>query len=188
MTNKNRPDSVSDQVLISLRQIIRSIDMRSKHLVKLFGLTGPQLVILQAAARTEKTTASELARASSLSQATVTGILDRLENQGLIYRQRSRRDRRRVDVFTTTAGERMIASAPSLMQESFVEQFDELPDWEQHMILGSLRRIVALTEARKRSTHPRHSKDQEEARPGKHGRLSETTQNHRKPSIKNEKN
>jgi DNA-binding MarR family transcriptional regulator len=137
-----------------LRQIIRAIDLRSKRLVKQFGLTGPQLFILQETSRAVQTTASELARASSLSQATVTGILDRLEKRGLIVRQRSQSDRRRIHVSISSTGEDLLESAPPVMQESFIEQFDGLPDWEQHMILSSLRRIVALTDARQKATEP----------------------------------
>ena len=148
MNNKNKPLSTSDQVLISLRQIIRSIDLHSKQLVKQFGLTGPQLIVLQEVSRADQITASELARASSLSQATVTGILDRLEKRGLIARQRSQSDRRRVHVTMTTSGGNLLESAPPPMQESFIEQFECLQDWEQHMILSSLERVVALTDAR----------------------------------------
>lgn len=154
MNNKYRTFSISDQVLISLRQIIRSIDLHSKHLVKQFGLTGPQLIVLQEAALADQITASELAKASSLSQATVTGILDRLEKRGLILRQRSQSDRRRIHVTITAAGESLLESAPPPMQESFIEQFECLQDWEQHMILSSLKRVVALTNARKIAAAP----------------------------------
>ena len=154
MNNKNRPISTSDQVLIALRQIIRSIDLHSKRLVKQFGLTGPQLIILQEVALADHITASELAKASSLSQATVTGILDRLEKRGLIARQRSQSDRRRVHVSITSAGENLLESAPPPMQESFIEQFECLQDWEQHMILSSLKRVVALTDARQIAAAP----------------------------------
>lgn len=152
--NKSKPISTSDQVLIALRQIIRSIDLHSKRLVKQFGLTGPQLIILQEVSRAVQITASELALASSLSQATVTGILDRLEKRNLIARERSQSDRRRVHVTITTGGENLLASAPSPMQESFIEQFTCLQDWEQHMILSSLKRVVALTDARQISAAP----------------------------------
>jgi DNA-binding MarR family transcriptional regulator len=154
MSNKHKPLSISDQVLISMRQIIRSIDLHSKRLVKQFGLTGPQLVILQEVSRNDLTTASELARASSLSQATVTGILDRLENRGLVCRQRSQNDRRRIHVTITSSGEGLLDSAPPLMQESFTKRFESLQEWEQHMILSSLKRIVSLTNARQIDAAP----------------------------------
>ena len=38
--------------------------------------------------------------------------------------------------------------APPLMQESFVEQFNRLQDWEQSMILSSLQLLVSITDAK----------------------------------------
>ena len=150
----NAQKSISDAVLIALRQIIRSIDIRSKRLIKQFGLTGPQLIILQEIARAEETTASELAKAISLSQATVTGILERLERRALINRRRSNSDRRRVKVSATADGRQLLEAAPPLMQESFVEQFDRLQNWEQHMILSSLQRLVTMMDAKKIEAAP----------------------------------
>jgi DNA-binding MarR family transcriptional regulator len=146
--------SISDAVLIALRQIIRSIDIRSKRLVKHFGLTGPQLIILQEIARAEEITASELAKAISLSQATVTGILERLAKRDLIARRRSISDRRRIKVSVTKTGWQLLRDAPPLMQASFVERFDRLSDWEQHMILGTLQRLVVLMDAKQIEAAP----------------------------------
>jgi len=145
---------VSDSVLISLRQIIRAIDLHSKQLVKQFGLTGPQLVVLQEIARADEITPSQLAKAISLSQATVTGILERLEKRDLIARRRSNSDRRRIWVSSTPAGDQLLEAAPPLMQESFVEQFDRLQNWEQHMILSSLQRLVAMMDAKQIEAAP----------------------------------
>ena len=40
------------------------------------------------------------------------------------------------------------------MQESFTEQFLGLQSWEQHMILSSLQRLVAMMDARQISAAP----------------------------------
>ena len=136
--------SICDDMLIALRRIIRSIDLHSKHLVKEFGLTGPQVIILQEISRGGYISASELAQAISLSQATVTGILDRLEKRELILRKRSDHDRRRVLVEITADGKRLLETAPPPMQERFTEHFVGLEKWEQYMILSSLNRIVAM--------------------------------------------
>jgi DNA-binding MarR family transcriptional regulator len=154
MNPVSNQNSISDAVLIALRQIIRAIDLRSKSLVKQFGLTGPQLLILQEIARAEEITASELAKSISLSQATVTGILERLEKRTLITRRRSNSDRRRVKVSATPTGRQLLEAAPPLMQESFVEQFDRLQNWEQHMILSSLQRLVAMMDAKQIEAAP----------------------------------
>ena len=140
--------SVSDNVMIALRKIIQAIDMNSKKLVKRVGLTGPQLVILQEISNHGEVTAGEIARAVSLSQATVTGILERMEKRGLLARQRSDRDKRRIMVSITGTGEQVLRDAPPLMQEAFVERFTSLQDWEQTMILSALQRLVLIMDAR----------------------------------------
>ena len=154
MENSRNNASVCDDVLIAIRRIIQSIDLHSKRLVKEFGLTGPQLIILREISVSEEITASDISRAISLSQATVTGVLDRLEKRGYIARQRSEKDRRRTLVRITPAGNHILDAAPPLMQESFTDQFEELQAWEQHMILSSLHRLVALMDAKKIAAAP----------------------------------
>ena len=148
MENHQKNVSVQDEVLIAIRRIIQSIDLHSRRLVKKFGLTGPQLIILREISQSDEITASDISRAISLSQATVTGVLDRLEKRGYIVRKRSDRDRRRTLVETTQAGNHILATAPPLMQESFTKQFSDLQAWEQHMILSALHRLVAMMDAK----------------------------------------
>lgn len=134
-------------VLITLRRIIRAIDMRSRRLMQHSGFTGPQLLVLQALGQHEEITAGELAREVNLSQGTVTSILDRLEKRGLIQRIRSHTDRRKVYVTLTEEGVAQLASAPTLLQERFIQRFEELKDWEQHQILASLQRLAEMMDA-----------------------------------------
>ena len=134
----------SDDVLIAIRKIIRAIDIHSRRLLQKYGLTGPQLVILSEITREEKSTISQIASRASLSQGTVTSIIDRLEKRGFVVRARSDNDRRKVMVYATEQGLRVIASRPSLIQERFVARFDILEDWEKTQILSSLNRVVAM--------------------------------------------
>ena len=145
---------VCDQVLDCLRKIIQSIDLHSRFLAKRFGLTGPQLVILRQITHRSGTTAGEVAKAISLSQATVTGILERLERRGFIIRQRSDIDRRRILLRATERASAVLAEAPPVMQESFVAAFSRLPGWEQSMILSALQRLVVLMDLGKRRNPP----------------------------------
>lgn len=140
-------EPIENQVLLALRRIIRVIDIHSRTLFKHYGLTGPQLVILLEIAKFDEITPGRLARAVSLSQATVTGILDRLENRGLIARRRSTNDRRSVLVKTTSEADHMLDTGPPIMQGSFLEAFRCLEDWEQTNILSSLQRLVTLMNA-----------------------------------------
>ena len=140
--------TVSDSVMIALRKIIQAIDTNSKKLVKRVGLTGPQLVILQEITRMGEVTAGEIAQAVSLSQATVTGILERMEKRGLLARRRSETDKRRIMVRITRNGQQVLDEAPPLMQEAFVDRFSDLQEWEQTMILSALQRLVSIMDAK----------------------------------------
>ena len=147
-------ESVCDEVLIAIRRIIQSIELHSRALVRQFGLTGPQLVILQELSRLGEISVGDLSKAVSLSQATVTGILERLAKRGLITRRRSQSDRRRVLVHATPQGKEILEQAPPLMQESFIRQFSNLRDWEQMMILSSLQRLVNMMDAKNFRAYP----------------------------------
>jgi DNA-binding MarR family transcriptional regulator len=147
-TPADAPASVTVQVVEALRRIIRAVDLHSRSLVQRYRLTGPQLVVLKAIADGNPSSVGEIARSVHLSQATVSGILDRLESRGLLTRTRSHDDRRRVVVSLSAAAEETLRSAPPLLQEHFIERFLELDELEQRGILASLKRVVSLMEAR----------------------------------------
>lgn len=138
---------VTDAVLVSLRRIARTIDLRSRDLMRRFGLTVPQLVALREIERRGEVTGSALAREVSLSQATVTGILKRLEARQLVERRRSEKDRREIVVRLAPLGCQLVADAPSPLQSRFTQRLEGLADWERNMILAALQRLVGLMEA-----------------------------------------
>jgi len=140
----NTQASVSDNVLINLRRIIQAIDLQSRQLVRQHGITTPQLIILKQIQGKEAITVSEIAKQVSLKQATVTDILNRLERKGLILRQRGTDDRRRVLVKETDRGKKLLEAAPSPLQETFLEKFENLEEWKKNMILTSLQLLGTL--------------------------------------------
>jgi DNA-binding MarR family transcriptional regulator len=139
--------SLEDQILVALRRITRAIDLRSRTLLQDYGLTAPQLVSLQAISRLQPAKAGEIAKEIHLGQPTVTGILTRLEHQGLIQRTRAERDRRSVDVTLTDDGERVLRDAPSPLQDQFLQKLAELKEWERTQILATLQRIADMMDA-----------------------------------------
>lgn len=120
------------------------MDVHSKYLHKYYGLSSPQLTILKELSDVNEIPTGQLAKKVSLSQATVTDILDRLEEKGLIIRQRSSFDKRRVYIQISEKGKAIVLKNPSLLKEDFIRQFNELEDWEQTLILSSMQRVVAM--------------------------------------------
>ncbi len=142
--DQKRQAVVSDNVLISLRRIIQAIDLHSRQLVRQHGITTPQLIILKQIQGHKTISVSEIARQVSLKQTTVTDILNRLERQGLVLREKDTSDRRRILVRETDAGKKLLEAAPSPLQETFLEKFEDLEDWQQNMILTSLQLLGTL--------------------------------------------
>lgn len=136
-----------EEVLVALRRVIRATDMHSKHLAKTTGLTAPQILLLQTIRDRGQVTIGELATDMSLSQATVTTILDRLEKRRLVYRQRSETDKRKVHAHLTDEAMGILETAPVPLQDQFARQFGALEDWEQSMIIASLQRIARMMDA-----------------------------------------
>ncbi len=93
MNNTN--DERCRNLLIALRKIIQAIDRHSSNLKKKFGLTGPQLILLQSISAHDKISVTQLSKNVSLSQATVTDITKRLENRDYITRTRNIDDKRK---------------------------------------------------------------------------------------------
>jgi DNA-binding MarR family transcriptional regulator len=135
-------------VVKSLRRITRAFELQSKRLIKKYGLTGPQLVILEEIQHSFDQPISTIARNVSLSQATVTSILDRLEHQGFAVRHRNVKDKRKVNIQITPKAEAVLSQHPSLLQDEFARQFSLLENWEQTMILASLQRLAYMMETK----------------------------------------
>ena len=138
---------LENQIVAAIRRIVRAIDLHSQHLRENFGLTAPQIAALREAARLESATIGVLARALHLSQPTVSGIVDRLERQGLVNRTSSQKDRRAVAVRVTAEGSKVLRAAPSLLADRFRRDLDRLEQWEQLWILSALQRIAAMMNA-----------------------------------------
>jgi len=143
-----------EEVLVALRQIIRAIDLHSKKLNKDAGLTGPQLILMRSINDLGQVTIRELAVHTNMSQGTATTILDRLERNGYVQRVRSNSDKRKVHAHLTDEGRKLLAQAPQPLQESFVEQFHQLQDWEQSLLLSSVQRISAMMNAQDMDAAP----------------------------------
>jgi DNA-binding MarR family transcriptional regulator len=126
----------------------------SKKLNKETGLTSSQLLVLQDIGQHEGTMVKDIANRITLSSATVTSILDRLEARGLLVRQRSENDRRRVGLFLTETGSAAIKDSPTLLQEHFINRFESMEQWEQSQMVATMQRIASMMDAERIDASP----------------------------------
>lgn len=159
--NNSTPVDSSQQydlrILRALRRITRSIALHSRQLAAVSHITAPQLMCLRAVIAGGPMTATAISREIHVSPSTVVGILDRLEDKGLIRRERGREDRRIVFVSATEAGRALAIEAPSPLQKQLADALNALPELEQATITLSLERIVALMESNGHTAEPAES-------------------------------
>ncbi len=136
-----------DELLVSLRRVIRAIDLYSKKLSKESGLTSPQLIVMQEIYNNDDVMVKDIASHINLSSATVTSILDRLEALGYVVRERSQIDKRKVGVRLTESGASAFNNAPTLLQEHFINRFESLDEWEQTQLVSTMQRIAKMMDA-----------------------------------------
>ncbi len=147
-------DTCGLRVLMALRRIIRAVDIYSSKLNSEFKITSPQLICLYSVSQEDGMILSELAKKVNLGVSTVNGIVDRLEEKGLLERRRSNTDRRRVKLSITQQGRDISRTAPALLQDRLADSLRQLPDLEQAAIALSLERVVELMEAGHLDTSP----------------------------------
>ncbi len=79
----------------------------TKGLASQFGLTGPQLTVIKLLETFENLSLSSLSERIRAQNSTVTGIIDRMEREGLVRRERSTTDRRVVHISLSEKGQKL---------------------------------------------------------------------------------
>ncbi|MCA0847302.1 MarR family winged helix-turn-helix transcriptional regulator [Salipiger thiooxidans] len=139
----------TDDSLIALRRILRATELYERDLANAAGVTPAKLRVMQIVhARGGTATPKALATQMGVTQATITGLVDKLVKDGLVHRAQSSLDRRQINVVLSERGEETLHRAPDALQQRFVREFERLEDWEQAQLLSSLERVAAMLDAR----------------------------------------
>ncbi len=143
--NEKQSECISE-VVSSIRQIVRSIYLDSKRMVKRFGLTGPQTSVLRLIMRRGPMSSSCMSRLLFVSPSNITGIVDRLEAKSLVKRVRDPKDRRVVVIELTEKGEQTSRKLPDLIEEKLIRGLADMEEAEIAKILWVVQKLVDLME------------------------------------------
>jgi len=112
-----------------------------------FGLTFPQFMALISLERTEGTARmGPLAAAALQSSASMTGIVDRLLERGLVERQHDDQDRRSVVVRLTEEGQRLLAQIKDVRYQRIHQLVQHLSPQERACLRGVLTKMISVLE------------------------------------------
>ena len=102
-----KPQGEALQFMQRLWGLTHALEVRSKKMAKEIGVTGPQRLVVRLIGQVPGLAARDLAKTLGIHPSTLTGILARLEKQGLIRREVDGADRRKAQFELTAAGKRV---------------------------------------------------------------------------------
>jgi len=127
---ENGRGTIAAEVVQNLRVILRTTQAHSRWIEKSTGVSGAQLWAMWELFATPGQKVSELSRTLSIHQSTASNMLDKLEEKGLIRRQRGGPDQRVVQLFLTSKGVELLSDAPRPAQGAIIDALTSLPDTE----------------------------------------------------------
>lgn len=104
-------------------------------------LTHSQFAVLEALYHLGPLSQGELGQKILKSNANLTTVVDSLEKKGLVRRERSVEDRRRVEVLLTAMGEELVAKVFPRHADIVVRELSVLTDSEQQQLADLLRKL-----------------------------------------------
>lgn len=111
----------------NLRRIVRALRASNAAAERDHRLSAAQLFVLRQVAERPGQSLSDLARGTLTTQSTVSEVVARLVQQGLIVRHPAANDRRRAVLTLSATGEAILSRAPDTVQERLVDGFQSLP-------------------------------------------------------------
>lgn len=134
------------EILITIRKIVRSINLESKKIQKEYQVSIPQILCLSYlnASPNFQSTQGEIRQFLQLNSSTASGIVDRLENKGFLVRLPKQKDKRVVNIALTLKGADLLNQIPAILHVQLSEKLKQLPDNQLQQIQESLSTLVSL--------------------------------------------
>jgi DNA-binding MarR family transcriptional regulator len=139
---------MASEVLQQFRELFRVSQRHFQRIEASCGVSGAQLWALSELSRRPGQTISELARALSIHLSTSSNLLDKLEKQSLVRRERRSEDQRLVRVYVTAAGRRLLARAPKPAEGVIPDALAKLPGTAVRRLRRDLKALLEHASSR----------------------------------------
>lgn len=117
ITDENGALKIEDQLCFALYSASRAITKQYAIILAELGVTYPQYLAMLVLWQEDGLLVQNIASRLELDGATITPLVQRLEKLGLVSRQRSKVDERKVHVFLTSEGKALHQKALTIPQE-----------------------------------------------------------------------
>lgn len=140
--SKRSKNLLSLQVLKKFRVICSPVRQQFREIEQNCGITGSQLWILQEVEKSPDIGISDLAEHLSIHQSTCSQLVEKLVTRGLLKKERSKEDQRRVALCLTDEAARILKVAPSPSAGALPEALRALPESALLALESSLIQVI----------------------------------------------
>ncbi len=140
---KAQPLGETLQFMQRLWELVHALDVRSKRMMQTIGVTGAQRLVIRIVGQAPGQTASEIASTLGKHPSTLTGVLARLEERGLLVRKADLVDRRRARFTLTSAGKKIDAQRKGTVEAATRRALGRV---DHGSVEGTLELVQALVE------------------------------------------
>ena len=141
---KAKKVSVNSTFLPTMRELARTYQAFSNYSdghIRELELTSPQFDVLATLGGTEGMNMKDLAAATLVTKGTLTGIVDRLEQKGLLCREVPPKNRRSFTIVLTDAGEALFQKVFPEHIAYLQQRFERLTADELHQLHDLLKKL-----------------------------------------------
>ncbi|MBN4059129.1 MarR family transcriptional regulator [Endomicrobium sp. AH-315-J14] len=141
IVNANDYQTNVDSIVETLLYLYTESRRLTKGMAADYGLTGPQLTVIKLLEQIGDLTLSSLSARIRARNSTVTGIIDRMEREDLVARERSKTDRRKVLIRLTSKGKQLAGRIHVEPMEIFRRALGEIPEDDLNHLMRILARL-----------------------------------------------
>ena len=138
----NTPQNDTRRVLDSIRQIVKVLRVASRDSEKRVGISGAQLFVLHKLAEGGVLSVNELADRTHTHQSSVSVVVHRLAERGMVDVERSAADARQAQIRVTPAGKSVLRTAPAAAQDRLITALKHLARKDVRQLADSLELLL----------------------------------------------
>ena len=132
------------EIIYSIRRLMQAGELYTKELNKIYNISSAQLNCLVTLYENGPLPPSQIAKLMMVNSSTITGIIDRLEQKGLVKRMRISTDRRVITVDLTKNGKVLAENAPPPIQYKLFDGLSNVSEKEIKNIADSLLKLTDM--------------------------------------------
>src|SRR4051812_7831568 len=127
MSPHSNPDHEIARSMNAVRSIVRALRINTRAIEAKMGMSLAQLFVLQQLAERPAESLNELAERTATHQSSVSVVVRRLVDRGLVSRTASPVDKRRIEINVTADGRALLVGAPSTIQSQLMAGLNSMP-------------------------------------------------------------